>query len=324
MSTLVEPTAPANQVPTSAAACLVCGGTRTTFWAHAHDVEYRSCDDEFSFYRCESCGVLFIDPVPANRLSEIYPTNYYSYAAPGTSLAQSVKGWLDRRFFRSILAELPGKELSALDVGGGAGWELSTLRATDERIRETWVVDLDPNAAELAKKNGHQYYCGRIEDFETDVRFDLILLLNLIEHVQDPKAVLEKVRSLLKPNGIAVVKTPNHDAWDARLFRRHSWAGYHCPRHWVLFTKDSLSQLTQRAGLTVRLATYTQGAPFWAASLLTWLGKWGVFSVTRDRPAAYHPLFGIFAMTFAAFDFVRRPFAKTSQMFFLLQRPPDA
>lgn len=318
MSTLVGP------ADRSALACLACGGTRTSFWDKAHDVEYQSCDDEFSFYRCESCGVLFIDPVPAGRLNEIYPANYYSYAAPGASLAQTVKGWLDRRFFRSILARLSGNALTALDVGGGAGWQLGSLRATDSRIKETWIVDLDPKAAELANQNGHRYFCGRIEDFETDVRFDLILLLNLIEHVRDPKAVLEKVRTLLKPGGLVVVKTPNHDAWDARVFRQRSWAGYHCPRHWVLFTKESLAVLVAQVGLEVRLASFTQGAPFWAASTLAWLHERGVISVTRERPAPYHPLFGLLAMAFAAFDFVRRPFAKTSQMFFLLERPPSS
>ena len=61
-----------------------------------------------------------------------------------------------------------------------------------------------------------------------------------------------------------------------------------------------------------------EGAPFWTMSVLFWLDKKGIASVTRSRPAMYHPLFSPVAGLFAAFDFARKPFSKTSQMFFVL------
>lgn len=300
--------------------CLACGANGPVLWASAEDVEYHTTSEPFAFYRCDACAALSIHPVPADRLGLIYPSSYYSYAEPGKSLVHAVKSFLDRRFFRSILARVPGERLRALDVGGGAGWELSAVRSSDPRIQDSMVVDLDPNAAELAKANGHRYFCGRIEDFESDESFDLVLLLNVIEHVQDPVRVLEKVRALLSPGGVALLKTPNYDAFDARVFRHQSWAGYHCPRHWVLFTKESFTRAAERAGLGVRVAEYTQGAPFWAASTLAWLARRGLARVDRERPVVYHPLFQPLAALFAAFDFARRPFAKTSQMFFVLGR----
>jgi SAM-dependent methyltransferase len=303
-------------------ACLVCGGTETRLWAHARDIEYRTSDEEFTYFRCADCRALFIDPVPGDRLREIYPANYYSYGAPGRSPINGIKTWLDQRFFRKILARAQGSALRVLDVGGGAGWELSALRASDPRVKETWVVDLDPNAAALAEKNGHRYFCGRIEDFDSPLKFDVIMLLNLIEHVQHPGAVLARIASLLSPGGVVIVKTPNHDAWDARLFRNHNWAGYHCPRHWVLFTRPGFTALAGRSGLVVKEAAYTQGAPFWTASILGWLAARGLARITPERPAPYHPLFGILAAAFAGLDFMRRPFARTSQMFFVLGRAP--
>ena len=214
---------------------------------------------------------------------------------------------------------LSGSDLSVLDVGGGAGWELLTLRQSEPRIKRTQVVDLDPGAQELALGNGHAYFCGRIEDFETEQRFDLIMLLNLIEHVSDPRKVMRQVKKLLAPGGLILLKTPNWNALDARVFRGASWAGLHCPRHWVLFTMESFRGLSTAAGLSVQSACYTQGAPFWAASTLAWLAERGVVHVSRERPVVYHPLFGFLAAVFAALDFVRRPFAKTSQMFFVLK-----
>jgi 2-polyprenyl-3-methyl-5-hydroxy-6-metoxy-1,4-benzoquinol methylase len=300
--------------------CLACGATRSEPWATAHDVEYQTSADQFTYRSCQACGVLFIDPVPDGRLAEIYPSNYYSYATPSGSPVLAVKTWLDRRFFRAILSKLSGAELSVLDVGGGAGWELMALRDSDARVRKTQVVDLDPGAQQLAEKNGHAYFCGRIEDFQSDSKFELILLLNLIEHVRDPREVMRKVAALLSPAGIVLIKTPNWDALDARVFRNQSWAGLHCPRHWVLFTRESFTDLTRDAGLVVKTASYTQGAPFWAASTLAWLGDRGIVKISRQRPVVNHPLFSLLAAAFAALDFVRRPFAKTSQMFFVLER----
>jgi 2-polyprenyl-3-methyl-5-hydroxy-6-metoxy-1,4-benzoquinol methylase len=261
---------------------------------------------------------MFIHPVPLERLAEIYPPNYYSFAQSQDSIVHRIKTWLDKRYFRPLLKKVPGDSLSALDVGGGAGWELNVLKQADKRISYTQVVDLDTDAEKLANANGHQYFCGRIEDFTSEKKFDVILMLNLIEHVANPLAVLEQARTLLSPSGIILIKTPNIDSWDARLFRNKNWGGFHCPRHWTLFTKESLSGLVEKAGLKVLQANYTQGAPFWTTSVLFALERLGWVSITRQRPVVYHPLFGVLSAGFAAFDFVRGRFAKTSQMFFIL------
>lgn len=304
----------------SAVACLACGGVRTTHWADARDVEYITSGDVFAYWRCADCDTLSIDPVPEDRLREIYPPNYYAYASPDASLVQRIKRALDRRNFRSLLAAVPGARLSVLDVGGGAGWELAVVRAADARVDRTMVVDLDPGAQAIAEANGHGFACCRIEDFRSEERFDAILMLNLIEHVRDPGAVLTQARALLASGGRLLVKTPNHDALDARVFRHRSWAGLHCPRHWAVFTAPGFAHLAARSGLRVVSSDCTQGAPFWAASVLAWLSARGLASVTAERPAVFHPMFGPLAAAFAAFDFARRPFAKTSQLFVVLAR----
>jgi 2-polyprenyl-3-methyl-5-hydroxy-6-metoxy-1,4-benzoquinol methylase len=301
--------------------CLASGSIDSEVWADVWDAEYLTTTDHFLQRRCLECGALFIDPVPSDRLAEIYPRNYYSFVPPGRrSLVQRVKDRLDRRLFKQVLRRVPGARLSVLDVGGGAGSQLDAVRACDARVAFTQVVDFDSGAAALATKNGHAYFCGRIEDFETDRTFDLILLLNLIEHVRDPLAVLQKLRAHLSPHGEILVKTPNYDSLDARLFRHRNWGGYHAPRHWVLFTRESFERLAHRAGLCVESFRYTQGAPFWSTSILFMLAEWGVIRVTRERPAVYHPLFPFLAGAAAAFDFVRAPFSKLSQMVIVLRQ----
>ncbi|OYY91931.1 MAG: hypothetical protein B7Y45_00055 [Sphingomonas sp. 28-66-16] len=299
--------------------CLACGATTLDRWATAHDVEYLSTPDSFDYWRCRDCDSLSIDPVPRDRLGEIYPDSYYSFSAGKASIPERIKQALDRRLFARLFGRIEGETLSALDVGGGAGWLLSQARRAEPRLTQTQVVDIDGSARDAAEAQGHAFFLGRIEDYETDQRFDVILLLNLIEHVDDPVAVLAKVRGLLKPGGAVLVKTPNHDSLDARLFRHHSWGGLHAPRHWVIFTPESFRRAAAKAGLAVDRLDLTQGAPFWAVSTLEWLSRHRLVAITRARPMCDHPLFTPLLALFGGIDLLRRPFGRTSQMLVALR-----
>ena len=194
-------------------------------------------EDEFTYYGCANCKTIFIHPVPVEHLKKIYPSNYYSFVNKPKNLVVRLKEWLDKRFFKKILKQLPAQPINVLDVGGGTGWMLDVLKKTDKRIGLTQVVDIDEKAKSIAEEKGHAYFEGTIETFTTDKRFHLILMLNLIEHVANPLAVLQKAESLLSPGGIIVIKTPNTISWDARLYKKSYWGGLHCPRHWTMFSE---------------------------------------------------------------------------------------
>jgi SAM-dependent methyltransferase len=297
-------------------ACPLCGTAGAPAWALAHDVEYYTSPDAFLYRRCPVCAAIFIDPVPLDRLGEIYPSNYYSYAAATSGLVQRAKDALDRRLFRRLLRAFPDEELAVLDVGGGSGALASAVRAADPRVTTTTVVDLDSSARDLAVAAGHEFHHGRVEEFHPARRYHLVLLLNLIEHVDDPRSVLAGVHHALADGGVALVKTPNVASLDARLFRHRDWGGYHCPRHWVLFTRENLEDLAGQCGLRVRRSSYTQGAPFWAVSVLAWLQR----GRPTDRPLVQHPLYAPLTGAFAAFDLTRaRLGGHPSQMFLELE-----
>ncbi len=295
--------------------CLACGSSNLSLWAEVTDVEYFTTEDRFTYNQCGACNALSIAPVPESQLSTIYPTNYYSFLPIETSLTARLKILLDRRLFRSIMQPMVGNELSALDIGGGSGWLLTQARKTELRLSYTMVVDIDSGAEIIARNSGHDYFCGRIEDFDSSRRFDLILMLNLIEHVKNPVSVLAAAGRLLKPGGMILIKTPNYDSLDARLFRSTYWGGLHCPRHWVLFTPKSLSRAVVAAGLQTHKISLTQGAPFWAWSFMNQLHRFGLIRISSDRPMCYHPLIGSLQVFFAILDFLRMPFSTTSQMF---------
>ena len=299
------------------ASCPVCGAPLTETWTSAVDVEYETVPDRFDYLLCPTCDLLAIDPVPAERLGEIYPPDYYSFAAGDDaldsreSLVARAKGALDRRTFRRVLRLAGTDAPRILDVGGGTGEISAALVAAAPGARAT-VVDFDPDSTAIAARRGLDVATCRFEEFETDDRFDVVLKLNLVEHVADPVATMRRAGELLAPGGVLWLQTPNFRALDARLFRRRNWAGLHCPRHWVIFSERGLRGALSRAGLEpLRLKTSQAGA-FWAASVLGALrhrepGR-------RGRPLVRDPWFLPLAALGAGFDIVTGPVRPASQV----------
>jgi SAM-dependent methyltransferase len=255
----------------------VCGAQLDERWATATDTEYGATDERFSYYLCGDCEALSIHPLPQGPLSDIYPPTYYSFASGGADedpgLVLRVKEWLDLRNYRKALGLLDTESPSVLDVGGGTG-EVSSIFV--RHGASGTVVDPDATSIEVAQKRGLEGFVGRIEDFETDRRFDLVLMLNLIEHVDDPIGVLRRAGELVSPGGLVWLQTPNFRALDGRIYRHRNWAGYHCPRHWAIFSEAGLRRALARTGLEPADFQRTQGGGFWAQSLL---------GLRRDRRA---------------------------------------
>ena len=292
--------------------CPVCSSPDTRFFARAWDSEYCTTADVFEYARCQTCKVIFLDPPPIGRLAQLYPKNYYALTGGGSdSFPKRVKDWLDGRLFRRILTRIPGDRLSVLDVGGGSGWLLSLIRQQNPRVVDTHEVDLDESARAAAEAAGHVFHCMRVEDFHCERQFDLILLLNIVEHVADPGLVLRTMAARLAPDGQVLVKTPNTDTLDLRLFQHRNWGGFHCPRHWVLFNRETFVDLARRSGLTCEWMRYTQGAPQWTNSILGWLADRGILRISAERPMHMHPLHAPLLALTAALDFARLPFMKT-------------
>lgn len=299
--------------------CLVCSGPPGDEWTTAVDVEYCSTTERFSYLLCESCDCLSIDPLPADRLSEIYPPTYYSFASgetpldPDSNLVTRVKQRFDARTFSRVLRHAGARQqLAILDVGGGTGDIAAGLVAAAGAGARATVVDIDPDSIDIARMRGLDGFAGRFEEFETDSRYDLVLMLNLIEHVADPVGMLRRARELLSSEGVIWIQTPNFRSLDARLFRRRNWTGLHCPRHWAIFSKPGLRQALGAAGLQVVRLDHTQGGSFWASSTLGLFRRWPPDG--KGRPLIDSPAFMPLAAAGAAFDLVTRGARQTSQL----------
>lgn len=97
---------------------------------------------------------------------------------------------------------------SLLDIGCGVGEYTPLFLSRFKR-----VVGLDPSKEYLkeAKQNtqGISYLLGYGETFTTNERFDTISMNNILEHVDDPIALLQNCKKHLKYGGRIIVQVPN-------------------------------------------------------------------------------------------------------------------
>jgi 2-polyprenyl-3-methyl-5-hydroxy-6-metoxy-1,4-benzoquinol methylase len=99
-----------------------------------------------------------------------------------------------------------------------------------------------------------------------EASFDVVLCGDLIEHLRDPGAFLERMRPVLRPTGRLVLTTPNVANWSMRLALlagrwRYTERGILDRTHAHLFTRKTLVETLERAGYRIETLDFTVPLP---------------------------------------------------------------
>ena len=106
----------------------------------------------------------------------------------------------------------PLKKIKILDIGCGGGLLSEPMARLGAEVTGIDASDQNVKIAKLHSKKNNlniKYYCLSPENFKTKTKFDVILNMEIIEHVEDTDFFLESCSKLLKKNGIMFVATLN-------------------------------------------------------------------------------------------------------------------
>jgi SAM-dependent methyltransferase len=213
--------------------------------------------------QCEVCAFIHVVPLPtSDELREYYATNFYEESKPDyLESASRDREWLNIGYDTKLDMLEEALELDPrravtrpriLDIGSGPGHFL--LRAK-ERGWEAVGLEAAPAAVEFSRRSGlevHQGYFEGVDRWNLG-SFDAVHMQHVLEHVPDPRQLLDGVRRMMKPNSAVCIEVPN----DFSVIQEVVFTGMDFPPWWVAppehlnyFSKEALTQILRRCSFT--------------------------------------------------------------------------
>jgi len=217
--------------------------------------------------QCGDCGLVTHN----SNLHEL--VNYadgtmHNWAGGYGELSENPEGDPQRRLEALLKLRSQYKLGELLDFGSGDGSMLKSLSAHFS------VTGLEPeiNAREKSTQSGFTIYSSIDEIINKVVKFDVITMFHVIEHIYNPSEILNMLKSILRSRGILILETPNSNDALLRLYENKEFENWtYWSHHPMLYSHESLSQIVTKTGYEVLENDGVQR--YSIANHLYWLSK---------------------------------------------------
>jgi 2-polyprenyl-3-methyl-5-hydroxy-6-metoxy-1,4-benzoquinol methylase len=222
------------------------------------DYNRRVSRETFYYYRCQSCKLIFLWPIPEN-LDDYYTKQYYSIPVSLEQLEARSEG--ERYKIKIVQSFVSSGRL--LEIGPAYG--SFTLLAKQAGF-EVEAIEMDATCCKfLEEVVGVKAINSNdpSEALKTLEKYDVITLWHVIEHLPDPWRVVKMIAEKLLPGGTLVIAAPNPDAFQFHVLGRF-WPHVDAPRHLELIPLSLLGEQMQSLGLSsLWTTTADQGTLGW-------------------------------------------------------------
>ena len=205
------------------------------------------CDEiEIGIGICPECGMTLQDPiVPNSTMFKWYSQigNYTNPSRAGKPSPAKIK-CVDNQI-KCLKEHVINKTGSVFQVGCSDGYTLSRFK---EEGYDVMGIDPSSNAAEVSNKlYGIKPFVGFFENYNPikKVKYDLIILTHILEHLYDPLLSLNKCNELLSSEGNLLIEVP-------ALIHPENWSiSFFTFEHVNYFSQVSMNNLLEKAGFTI-------------------------------------------------------------------------
>jgi 2-polyprenyl-3-methyl-5-hydroxy-6-metoxy-1,4-benzoquinol methylase/uncharacterized coiled-coil protein SlyX len=220
--------------------CPVCGASKNIF---------ALCEvNGFSIYGCKSCGADHVHPMPKDDTLKAYYDReewFEGGEAGGYQNYDQQTAWSVDAVKPILESYGDTKGLSILDVGCGYGTHLDLAASLGWKC---FGVEVSDHARQTAQKRlGNKAYVVESVADLIPHEFDLILILDVIEHLPSPYTLFYSLFSIgaITPKTRIVISTPNAGTHEARTTPA-DWSYRHPPSHLVYYSADALKFLLEK------------------------------------------------------------------------------
>ena len=191
--------------------------------------------------------------------------------------------------------------LKLLDVGCGTG----SILAEASHYCDAYGLDASPQAVEFCQKRGlSKLFVGNLDTYPGGERFDVITLLDVIEHLDDDLGVLKQAHARLADNGHVLITVPAYQ-W---LWSSHDVVNHHKRR----YTRKHLSTVVSNAGFSIDHVTYFNTVLFPIALMRRVFARASSTKQADDFVIPSGPvnaaLYGIFRLEGSVVPYITLPF----------------
>jgi 2-polyprenyl-3-methyl-5-hydroxy-6-metoxy-1,4-benzoquinol methylase/glycosyltransferase involved in cell wall biosynthesis len=217
------------------------------------NLSFQYCVDNFDIWYCKNCFSSFVWPIPSHaELKEIY--NNYDWFEGGLKGGYKDYDEETKPTFSLVqdLLDSVGRNKthkSLLDVGCGYG---NHLILAAKQGWESFGVEISDHARNTAiKRHGQDIHVVETIQDLMPRSFELILLLDVIEHLPDPYQIFYELfsKGAIREHTTIVITTPNAKSLDA-LVNKKKWKYLHPPSHLVYYSAESLHYLLHKLRYT--------------------------------------------------------------------------
>ncbi len=215
--------------------------------------------DNLDIVKCKRCDCVYVNPIfNEEKYIKIYRSKDYQEIVK--KLGEESHNYRKERFGKERVdniekfhdSKLPK---TMLDIGCSTGFVLE--EAKDRRWKATGI-ELNPSAANFGKERSLDIINKPLEEINFEHKFSAICLYDVLEHLSNPKKILNIVFNLLEKGGNVFIYVPNYNSASKDLLGvEHShfiWPTHHL----TYFTPETLKYFIEQNGLKV-LHWETQG-----------------------------------------------------------------
>jgi SAM-dependent methyltransferase len=202
--------------------------------------------ERFALDRCAACGSAVTVGDAPDRAAMYEGGTYTPARGAARSLLEPLRRLAERDRLRFLSRIEPGSRV--LEVGAGDGRLVAAMRGAGLDARG---LDPSPAACAAAREIGVEVVNVGVDEADLPpASEDAVVVWHALEHFEEPRAALLRIRQWLRPGGAIVVAVPNLASWQARI-GGDRWFHQDVPRHRTHLTPNGAAALLERSGYRV-------------------------------------------------------------------------